>query len=98
MDAREILVLPMQPNDADAKTIGEYLSKLLLNLWEEQESFSGKRPFGNSDWDSELHTALAINGVLPAEKVEEDPDYWELADYGEADRIIKEAIESLFLP
>lgn len=45
-------------NDAGAKTPREYFRKLLKALWEEGDSFSGKRPFGNSGWDSDLFDAL----------------------------------------
>lgn len=63
-----ILSIKMQENDADAWTVGEYLAKLLAAVWEEGESFSGKRPFGNSDWEYEVYAALikagAIDGAL----------------------------------
>ena len=48
MTAKEILDLAMRENDADAKTIRGYLGKILEKVWAEGESFSGKRPFGNS--------------------------------------------------
>jgi hypothetical protein len=64
----EVLALPMQPNDADAATIRDYLIALLLGVWREQEGFSGKRPFGNSGWPTDLMIPLveagAISGVL----------------------------------
>lgn len=50
MDGKAILDLPMQKNDAKAKTVRDYLKVLLTKLWDEEESFSGKRPFGNSGW------------------------------------------------
>ena len=49
-----ILDIEMQPNDAGAKTIGEYLIALARNVWIEGEGFSGKRPFGNSGWQWEV--------------------------------------------
>jgi hypothetical protein len=46
-------------SDAGAElTVREYLHALLRTLWREQEGFSGKRPFGNSDWDCELYAPL----------------------------------------
>jgi hypothetical protein len=54
MIGAEILALPMGPNDADAENVREYLKALLTELWREGESFSGKRPFGNSGWEREL--------------------------------------------
>lgn len=50
MNYKEYAKIPIQENDAGAKTIGEYLKKLLLTLWDEEDGFSGKRPFGNSSW------------------------------------------------
>ena len=68
MNGYEILKLPMGKNDADAKTIGEYLIKLSQECWFENEGFSGKRPFGNSGWDYEIYIALvenkAIDGII----------------------------------
>ena len=64
MKYKDCLKLPMQENDAGAKTIGEYIKKLLLKLWDEKEEFSVKRPFGNSGWDYELYYALANEGVI----------------------------------
>lgn len=42
------LLIRMPPNGAGAATVGEYLAKLLAELWLHDEGFSGKRPFGNS--------------------------------------------------
>lgn len=64
MSAEEILSLPMAENDAGAKTVGEYLAKLLKTLLEEEESFSGKRPFGNSGWIHEPLHALVAGGAV----------------------------------
>lgn len=66
---QEILSIPMDPkrNDCGAKTIGEYLYALLCGVLREQEGFSGKRPFGNSGWDSELMVALHKAGRITLE-------------------------------
>lgn len=53
-----VLDLPMEENDADAKTVRDYLKKLLVEIVTEQESFSGKRPFGNSGWIYDLYKPL----------------------------------------
>lgn len=49
-------------------TIRDYLVELLLSLWDKEESFSGKRPFGNSGWQYEVYAALIaakmIDGTL----------------------------------
>ena len=39
-----ILMLTMQPNDANAATVREYLLALLKEVWREGEGFNGKRP------------------------------------------------------
>lgn len=54
MTPQQVLDLPMDDNDAGAKTIREYLASLVEMLWVEGEGFSGKRPFGNSGWEAEL--------------------------------------------
>ena len=82
--------IPMQENDADAKTIGEYLLKLLLTLWDEKESFSGKRPFGNSSWEYEIYTALISSGVIMGSLDEEG--YVIDVDWEAADIIVREII------
>ena len=80
MTPREVLMLPMQPNDADAATVGGYLQALLRQLWQEEESFSGKRPFGNSDWARDLYEPLIAAGV----------------EKGDADQVIYDAIDALY--
>lgn len=65
--AHEVLHLPMGDNDADAATVGEYLGLLLSTLWLQGESFSGKRPFGNSSWHYPVYVALVKAGIVPGE-------------------------------
>ena len=52
-------------------TVREYLRTLLQTLWDEQEGFSGKRPFGNSCWEYSLYAPLIkqdfINGSIDEE-------------------------------
>lgn len=90
----DIINAPMQENDANAKTIGEYLRTLLLTLWEEQEGFSGKRPFGNSGWDYELYIALINCGAVDGQL--DDDDYLESVDYRTADKTIYSVINAIF--
>jgi hypothetical protein len=66
-DMTNMLHIPMQENDANAQTIGEYLRELLLTVWIEEQGFSGKRPFGNSDWRTDVYAALVAAGVVPGE-------------------------------
>lgn len=54
--------------DSDAGenlTLRQYLTTLLHTLWVEEESFSGKRPFGNSGWQIDVGYGLVRAGVLP---------------------------------
>jgi hypothetical protein len=96
-----ILDVKMLPNDADAETVRDYLVTLLRTLWEEDEGFSGKRPFGNSGWKYEVYRSLAAAGVIKAElEYRGDPDdpydldEW---DYGtnEADLLVLDAIKEI---
>jgi hypothetical protein len=48
-------------------SIREYLAELLLTLWDEGESFSGKRPFGNSGWEYDLFVPLIQAGLIKGE-------------------------------
>jgi hypothetical protein len=87
-----ILALPMPSyNDAEAKTIGEYLKKLLAEVWEREECFSGKRPFGNSGWKYEVYAALVIGKVVEGNE-ENTPK-----NFVEADKIIADAISAINL-
>jgi len=58
MTGEDVLSLQMPSNDADADTVREYLKALLTALWDEGESFSGKRPLGNSGWEFDLLEAI----------------------------------------
>lgn len=88
-----ILDLPMQQNDAKAATIREYLKALLAAVWERDESFSGKRPFGNSGWKSEVYAALIKAGAVTGRL--DDEGCVEECEDGEADFLIAKAITSL---
>lgn len=94
MTYKDYVNIPMQENDAAAKTIGDYLKKLLLTLWDEEEGFSAKRPFGNSGWQYEIYSAL-----ISAKLVEGSLDecgYVEDVDYRVADCIIRQTIIGVF--
>jgi hypothetical protein len=62
---QEVLSLPLpQPNDAQAATLRDYLIALLHELWREADEFSGKRPFGNSDWQYDLYEPMGRAGWI----------------------------------
>lgn len=48
----------------DDKMVREYLHALLTGVWTEGEGFDGKRPFGNSGWDSEIIGGLGRAGFI----------------------------------
>lgn len=65
MNVHAILGLRFDSDDLERSvTIREYLVELLTHLWIEGESFSGKRPFGNSGWQSDLYAPLIRAGVI----------------------------------
>lgn len=92
-DPEAVLACPMGKNDAGATTIGEYLSKLLLAVWDEKDTFSGKRPFGNSDWWGEIEAALIAAGMVQG-SLDEDGYLDDVDDYA-VDRLIRSAITAM---
>lgn len=62
-----ILEIKLKQNDANAETIGDYLKKLLIKLWIDEEEFSGKRPFGNSGWKYIIYETLIENKIISGE-------------------------------
>lgn len=63
--AQRVLELPLSAgNDAGVDTVREYLVELLSLLWEQQDGFDGKRPFGNSGWDFDLIGPLVEAGLV----------------------------------
>jgi hypothetical protein len=92
--AKEILDLPMmRPNDAHVKTIREYLAKLLTKVIDDGECFSGKRPFGNSGWENELHFPLVQAGLV---KGAIEDGYLEDHDKAAAHKLILDVIGQVF--
>lgn len=89
----QVLACPMPENDARAKTVRDYLVKLLSMLWHEESEFSGKRPFGNSQWQYEVYEALVRAELIEGE-FDEDNYLVELDDEY-ADELILRAINNL---
>ena len=103
----EILSTPMKEcwNHPDMKTVGEYLVRLSHEVWIEGESFSGKRPFGNSGWHHDLVEPLAsaFPDIVKAKWTdyadeEDDEPILELDDYDEKafEKLINKAYETLY--
>ena len=59
-EAALAIVLP--ENDAEAETVKDYLTELVFRVLVDEESFSGKRPFGNSGWTHDLTGPLEEAG------------------------------------
>ncbi len=57
--------------DSDAGenlTCREYLCELLALVWEQEQGFNGKRPFGNSGWQHDMLCALSEAGCIKGTK------------------------------
>lgn len=93
--AHEVLHCPMEPNNANAATVGEYLGLLLSNLWIDGERFSSKRPFGDSDWQYDVYIALNKAGLIKGLILDEDGYVKEFNQKNsiKADELILEAIK-----
>jgi hypothetical protein len=89
-----LIDVPMGENDVSAETVGEFLKMLLLTLWEEGEGFSGKRPFGNSDWRYQVYVSLIKAGYVIG-TLDED-GYIDDVDYAKADKLVMDAISDAF--
>ena len=97
--ARAVLALEMGENDANAKTIREYLTKLLVLVWEDREGFNGKRPFGNSGWENEIYAAIVKAGLVAGVLNDhEGLDEIEFSDEQFADRLVDAAIREMGRP
>lgn len=78
---KQALDLRFYCHDLRAKiTIREWFRIVLLKLWEEGESFSGKRPFGNSDWEGVFEVVLIRHGCVEGNITLIDGDTEEVTD------------------
>jgi hypothetical protein len=92
-----VLSLPLGPNDSGASTVRGYLIALLTEVWNEEEGFSGKRPFGNSGWQYELYVPLGRAGMIDGLTLDEDGyvDQFPRSSRDAADALILAAIKAL---
>lgn len=72
-------------------TVRDYLRRLLTTLWDEQEGFSGKRPFGNSGWEYDVYAPLIKAGYIVGKL--DDDGYIKSVN----DRTAKKFVNSLIL-
>ena len=95
-EVNTILNLPIeQDNDAGAITIGDFLYRLLGNLIFDPESFSGKRPFGNSGWIYGLYAPL-VRAKLIEGKYDEEFDELEDVNDEKANQLLFELLQTIF--
>jgi hypothetical protein len=88
-----VLNVPMGDNDSGADTIRGYLVALAAEVWRIGEGFSGKRPFGNSGWRSDLYIPLVKAGLISG--AFDSDGYLKICDEDEGDRLINGAIAEL---
>lgn len=100
--AQHLLGLEMPANDSGATTVRGYLKALLTTLWQEEEGFSGKRPFGNSSWQYDIYLVMAKAGLIEGVTLDDDGDFDYNGPWSEwnvklkqADQLILAAIASL---
>lgn len=95
MDALE---LRFDSDAGDDLTVRQYLHMLMRELWDEQESFSGKRPFGNSDWEFDLYMPLAKAGYIDLGPLGEDgtPYKWTAEQINLAHAYVHDLISASF--
>lgn len=82
--------------DSDAGkniTIRDYLYTLLYKVWDEQEGFNGKRPFGNSSWSYDMYVPLIKAGYIKG-TLDED-GYAESFDKAEAWEFVEGLIKTM---
>lgn len=94
MTKQEMLEIEVEDSEGDKCTIREYLQQLLLHLWDDPESFSGKKPFGDSGWEFDLYHALVKAKVVKGE-LDEDDNVEDIDDPKAAHKIIRELIEEM---
>lgn len=93
MTPQQLLDLPLPDNDSGASTVRGYLAALTERVWEENECFSGKRPFGNGGWQFDLYVPMIRAGLVGG-TFYEDGDL-EDVDEDAADKLILEAIRAM---
>ena len=70
-----------------------YLKRLLSDLLTQGESFSGKRPFGNSGWEHDLAKPLIMADAIKG-SIDED-GYAEVKDEDEYEQALIALVEAL---
>lgn len=78
----------------DEITVRKYLRELLRTLWEQKDSFHGKRPFGYSGWEFDLMKPLAKAGFIDLGPLDENgyPYEWTDDQINKADAYVHDLI------
>lgn len=81
-------------------TLGEYLTLLLKTLLEEQEGFSGKRPFGNSGWMTDISIGLVKGGAVDGRVKYDEDGFVDDATYSreEVMEVLMKALKEMYTP
>ncbi len=93
--AQQVLDVELPDNDNGATTIRGFLVALAGRIWNEGEEFSGKRPFGNSDWDWDLVAPLVEAGFLTDVDFDDEEGYIVRFDEAAYKTLIHDAITEL---
>ena len=76
----------------DAQTVRDFFINAMVELWNEGEGFSGKRPFGDSGWDYEIAKSLVAAGIVEGKLDEEG--YLDSVSDGWQDLVLR-AVQSM---
>ena len=69
----------------------QYFVILAKTVWQEEENFSGKRPWGNSSWQYEIYAEMVRAGMVRGRL--DDNGYVDGADIKQADALILAALD-----
>ena len=61
----QALALRFSSDAGECLTLRAYLGELLSCVWSQRESFSGKRPWGNSVWQRDVYKEMVLAKLLP---------------------------------
>jgi hypothetical protein len=90
---KKALDFEFQDMDIGKTTPRKYLKALLFRLYDREEGFSGKRPFGNSGWRGNLAEPLIVCGVI--EGLADEDGWYEPKSRHEYDNALKTLIAAL---
>ncbi len=92
-DYRIALSLIVEPYDLKEMTVRSYMLELVAAVLIEEESFSGKRPFGESGWRVGIEEALIKGGFLKG-KVNE-PGYGCTFDPQDFKKLVRNLVKAM---